>query len=67
MVDFETKTRKDYQKRWANPKVIHREDDNLALGWHFGYYEKGISSYKKAIINMNNYVSRLLEINDREL
>ena len=64
MVDFETRIRKDYQKRWANPKAIHREDDNLTLGWHFGYYETGIRSYKKAVVNMNNYVSRLLEIND---
>ena len=58
--DFETIIRNKYQKIWSNPKNIH----NLALGWHFGYYEKGFRSYKKAIINMNNYVSRLLEIND---
>ena len=64
MRDYETRIREVFQNRWSNPKNIHREDDNLALGWHFGYYERGFRTYKKAIINMNNYVDRLLEIND---
>jgi ubiquinone/menaquinone biosynthesis C-methylase UbiE len=62
MTDYETIIENEYQKRWSNPKKIHREDDNLILGWHFGYYEKGFRTYKKAILNMNNYISRLLEI-----
>ena len=64
MTDIETIIENEYQKRWSNPKKIHREEDNLTLGWHFGYYEKGFRSVKKAILNMNNYISRLLEINN---
>lgn len=64
MTDIETEIRDEYQTRWSDPKRIHRTDKNLVLGWHFGYYEKGVKSRKRAIINMNNYVDRLLEIED---
>lgn len=63
-INFETKIKEEYQELWSDPKSIHRDDDKLFLGWHFGYYEKGHRTYKKAIINMNNYVGRLLDIKD---
>jgi ubiquinone/menaquinone biosynthesis C-methylase UbiE len=64
MTDYETIIEDEYQNRWSNPKKIHRIDEYLTLGWHFGYYEKGFRSYKKAILNMNNYISKLLKINN---
>ncbi len=60
--DREVKISNFYQNLWANPKKIRRERNPL-LGWHFVYYEKGVNSYKEAIINMNNYVGRLLNLN----
>ncbi len=62
MTDFETKVGEQYQNLWSNPKKIHR-DKNLFLGWHFGYYEKGIKTQKEAFINMNNYIAKLLNLN----
>lgn len=64
MVGFEIRIREEFQKRWANPEDIIRENKNIDFGWHFGYYETGVRTYKKAILNMNNYIDRLLEIND---
>lgn len=57
----------EYNILWSDVKKINREDENLALGWHFGYYEKGVKSFKKAIINMNDYIGRLLDINNGSL
>jgi len=66
MKNSETKTRKLYEKIWSNPQQIHREK-NPMLGWHLGYYEKGVNSYKESLINMNNYVGKLLDIKNKNL
>jgi len=63
----EKQLEKKYQKLWSDPKKIGRKDQNLALGWHFGYYEKGIKTHEEALINMNNYVKRLLNINNKNV
>jgi ubiquinone/menaquinone biosynthesis C-methylase UbiE len=60
--DEETEVCNFYQNLWSNPKKIGR-DKNLFLGWHLGYYEKGIKSYKEALINMNTYAGKLLDLN----
>lgn len=57
----------EYNILWSDAKKINRVDENLVLGWHFGYYEKGVKSHKKAFINMNDYVGRLLDINNGSL
>jgi len=59
---IEKQLEQEYDELWSNPKKIKRDDENLALGWHFGFYEKGARTYKRAVINMNDYVDRLLGI-----
>ena len=66
MKDNETRTRKYYEKLWSDPQQIHREK-NPMIGWHQGYYEKGVRTYKQAALNMNNYVDRLLDIGEKNL
>jgi cyclopropane fatty-acyl-phospholipid synthase-like methyltransferase len=64
MTEFENHIKNEYHDLWSDPKNIHRDDKKIFMGWHFGYYEKGWRTYKKAVINMNNYVGRLLDINN---
>ncbi len=44
---------------------IKRFDVDKTLGLHFGFYEKGIHNHADAVINMNNYIERLLELKNR--
>ena len=62
--DKEHGTKDFYERLWADPDKIGRSDQGLFLGWHYGFYEKGIKDIREAMINMNNYIDRLLEIND---
>jgi len=55
---------KEYEDLWADPKKIKRHNHHVALGWHLGFYENGVKSYNEAVINMNNYVGKLLNITD---
>ena len=64
MTDIESIVQDEYQRLWSDPKGINRNDKKQVLGWHLGYYEKGFRSYKKSIVNMNNYVGKLLDINE---
>ena len=54
-----------YNDLWSDPRKIKRTGDDLALGWHFGYYDTGIRGTKQAMHNMDVYVDRLLDIRDR--
>ena len=49
-----------YQDIWSNPSKINRSGDDLLLGWHLGFYEKGIKNMKEAMKNMNSYLNRIL-------
>ncbi len=60
----EESLKKHYQDLWEDEKRINRGNQNLLLGWHLGYYEKGVRGYKQALINMNNYVDRLLKLSE---
>jgi ubiquinone/menaquinone biosynthesis C-methylase UbiE len=64
---IEKQVEKEYQELWSDPKKIHRANQNLTLGWHFGYYEKGVKSHTEALINMNNYIDKLLDIKNKNL
>ncbi len=55
---------KEYEDLWADPKKIKRHNRHVTLGWHLGFYEHGVKSYNEAVINMNNYVGKLLNITD---
>jgi ubiquinone/menaquinone biosynthesis C-methylase UbiE len=58
--------KKQYQDLWQDERRINRDNENLLLGWHLGYYEKGVRGYKQALINMNNYVGRLLKLTEEK-
>ncbi len=62
---IEKQLEQEYDDLWSNPKKINRDDEKLALGWHFGYYEKGARTYRRAVINMNHYIDRLLGLQDQ--
>jgi len=54
-----------YDYLWSDPGKIKRSGKGLFLGWHYGFYEKGIKNINEAMINMNNYLGRLLELDDK--
>jgi len=62
--NIKNKIKTQYEDIWSNPRKINRNGQDLNLGWHFGFYEKGVETYKDAIINMNNYVGRLIDLDD---
>ena len=51
-----------YEDLWSNSKRFFRNEDDIILGWHYGYYEDGIKNIKDAMLNMNIYIQRLLDI-----
>jgi ubiquinone/menaquinone biosynthesis C-methylase UbiE len=55
-----------YENIWSNPSKIMRNKDNVILGWHYGYYEDGIKNINDAMLNMNYYIERLLDIKQNE-
>ena len=61
---IENKIKTQYENIWSNTSKINRNSQDLNLGWHFGFYEKGVETYQDAIINMNDYVGRLLNLDD---
>jgi len=66
-IDNKRKIRGFYEGLWSDTDRIHRSDENLALGWHLGFYEKGIKTQKEAMINMNDFVGRLLDLDNEKL
>ena len=49
-----------YEGKWEDHvKWMHIDK---SLGIHFGYYEKGIRTYQEAVINMNYFAGRLLDL-----
>jgi ubiquinone/menaquinone biosynthesis C-methylase UbiE len=51
-----------YEGLWQDPGKINRNDQDVLLGWHYGFYEKGIKTISEAMSNMNRYVGRLLDL-----
>lgn len=49
-----------YESTWSDFVKWMKTDKSLGL--HFGYYEKGIRTYEEAVINMNYFVGRLLDL-----
>ena len=46
MSEATEKAKKTYQKIWSNPTKVDRSSENISLGWHLGFYEKGIRTEK---------------------
>jgi tocopherol O-methyltransferase len=56
---------KTQQKNHINKAALELYDrlaTNKTLGLHLGYHEKGIRTYEESIINMNNFVGKLLDL-----
>lgn len=58
--ELENQILKFYNYSWPLWKYLGQV--NETYGMHVGFYEKGIRGFKKASINMDNYVDRLLEL-----
>jgi len=63
--DIEKEIQNFYQSLWSDPAKINRSGQNILLGYHYGFYEKGIKNIKEAMMNMYEYINRLLELDDR--
>jgi tocopherol O-methyltransferase len=50
-----------YQNIWKryNDKVNYKKSNNI-LGFHYGFFEKGVINPNKASLNMNDFLGRLL-------
>jgi len=60
----EKKVRDYYENIWSPPIQVEGRDENPLLGFHYGLYEKGIKNWKEAAINMNDFVGRLLKLDN---
>jgi len=66
IIATEKKIKDYYEDIWSPPVHIDGRDEDPLLGFHFGYYEKGIKTWKEAAINMNDFVGRLLKLNNNK-
>ena len=63
------KTTTEYYDALWSPKKnrdFEREKIVMPAGFHWGLFEKGIKTMREAMTNMNEYVGKLLEINQYE-
>lgn len=62
----EKNVRDYYEKIWSQPNKVKDRDKNPLLGFHYGLYEKGIKNWKDAAVNMNDFVGRLLKLDNNK-
>jgi len=60
----EKKVRDYYDNLWTIQ--TQRSNENLILGCHYGYYEKGINNWKQAVLNMNDFVGKLIGLDNNK-
>ena len=53
-----------YQKNWPLIVKLLQVDKTHCI--HHGFYEKGIHSHTRSVLNMNDFVGRLLELDSKE-
>jgi ubiquinone/menaquinone biosynthesis C-methylase UbiE len=58
------KVKNYYDAFWK--KSIKKSNEDLIIGFHYGYYEKGITNWKEAVLNMNDFVGKLIGLNDKK-
>jgi len=63
---FEEEIKDLYQGIWSKPSRINRGGTKKILGWHYGFYEEGIKTIHEAMKNMNNYIGRILDIDNKK-
>jgi ubiquinone/menaquinone biosynthesis C-methylase UbiE len=49
-----------FERSW--PEFVKLMYADKTFGLHLGYYEKGIRTFEEAVINMNNFVEKLLDL-----
>lgn len=54
-----------YENVW--PEFVRWWCAEETLGLHYAFYEDGIRTFKEAILNMNDFVGRLLGLEEKEL
>ena len=64
MTSDEKKVRDFYENYWTIR--TQRNDENLILGYHYGYYERGINNWKEAVLNMNDFVGKLIGLDNNK-
>jgi ubiquinone/menaquinone biosynthesis C-methylase UbiE len=55
-----------YNNIWSPTIKLIGRDKNLLLGFHYGLYEKGIKTWKEAALNMNDYIGRILKLDNNK-
>jgi cyclopropane fatty-acyl-phospholipid synthase-like methyltransferase len=60
----EKKVRKYYDYLWS--KSARWQVCDETLGFHAGFFEQGIRTIKEAVLNMNEFVGRLLTLDDEK-
>ena len=53
-----------YRKNWPLLKKLLQVDKTYCI--HHGFYEKGIRTHIHAVLNMNDFIGRLLELDKKE-
>jgi len=61
-MSFEDEVAEYYEDYW--PKFVQWWESDETLGLHHGYYEDGIKNFKEASLNMNNYIGKLLHLEE---
>lgn len=64
MTSDEKKVRDYYDNFWTIQ--MQMSDENLILGCHYGYYERGINNWKEAVLNMNDFVGKLVGLDNNK-
>ena len=63
MTDAEDYVADYYEGIWRHFVRWWRADKTLGLHWAF--YEEGIKNFEEAILNLNEFVGKLLDLNDK--
>lgn len=53
-----------YDEWWPDLNKYGSVTDTLSI--HYGYYEKGVKSHKQAVYNLNNFIGRLLKLDENK-
>ncbi|MBU1940202.1 MAG: class I SAM-dependent methyltransferase, partial [Candidatus Thermoplasmatota archaeon] len=53
-----------YNQLWTQPKSINRNENHIYQGWHFGFFENGIQTNYDAMLNINTYIARMLQLSE---
>ena len=55
-----------YDRIWSNPFRSQTVGEEIPPGFHYGFFEKGVKTPKDAMYNMNDFVSRLLDLEENK-